>query len=60
MIVCVCKSLNENDIQKKILEEHKNFDELMKEWGIGGDCKICLVSVKLIHESMKENLNENR
>ena len=60
MIVCVCKSLNENDIQKKILEEHKNFDELMKEWGIGGDCKICLASVKLIYESMKENLSENR
>jgi bacterioferritin-associated ferredoxin len=56
----VCKSLNENDLQKKILEGYKNFDELMKEWGIGDECKICLLRIKLVYESMKENLNENR
>jgi len=60
VIVCVCKSLNESDLQKKFLEGYKNFDELMKEWGIGDECKICLPRVKLVYESMKDNLNENR
>tara|TARA_Y100000310_G_scaffold294762_1_gene325482 strand:+ start:74 stop:256 length:183 start_codon:yes stop_codon:yes gene_type:complete len=60
MIICICKNLNEHDLTKKILEGHKNFDELTREWGIGDECKICLMRVKLICKSMKKNLNENR
>ncbi|HCX21204.1 MAG TPA: hypothetical protein DHN29_04760 [Cytophagales bacterium] len=53
MIVCVCKNLNESDIQKKFLEEYKNFDEVMREWGIGGECKVCLATIKSTYESIK-------
>ena len=59
MIVCMCKNLNEHDLEKKILEGRKSFNELTKEWGIGGECNICLDRVKLIYESIQENLNEN-
>tara|TARA_Y100000034_G_C6694115_1_gene305777 strand:+ start:160 stop:330 length:171 start_codon:yes stop_codon:yes gene_type:complete len=56
----MCKNLNESDLQKKIFEGYRNFNELAKVLGIGEECKACLTHVKLIHESMKENLNENR
>ena len=60
MIICVCKNLNESDLHEKILQGYKNFDELVEEWGIGGECKICLAIVKSTYESIKGNLNEAR
>jgi len=60
MIICVCKNLNESGLHEKILEGYKNFDEVMKEWGIGGECNACVATIKSTYESIKGSLNETR
>lgn len=42
MLVCVCKGVNEKQIDELLLKGRKNLNEISVECGAGTDCGSCL------------------
>jgi|10_taG_2_1085330.scaffolds.fasta_scaffold31801_3 bacterioferritin-associated ferredoxin len=59
MIICICKTISENDVMNAVLNGCETFEEMIIKLGReppNRDCKICHAEMRKYFEGIKENI----